>query len=506
MKLNLKSSWILLVILFLSAAASLGADPVVENVRFSQRTDGSKIIDVIYDVSDPDGDLLAVTLQVSDDGGATFDFPATNVSGDVGYNVAPGLDRAIEWDLGPQADFVESGEFQVRVVASDAGVLRRPNNRCIAITHFSVTDWSDPAIIEEFSRADFLQVQGWNLWQGGGYDDEPAVANLKALNPELTIIGYVPAFSAKLWGEPEGANPFMHDWFVRTRPYWVYTTEGDTAQTWPGNVVINILDPECRAAMVGTVVEYQRASLNKMDGVYWDYFNTQLWSYGVDMVGDPDMDGDGIGHYDDPDERAAFRQAQVQLVSALRDSLGEGFIQFFNGQRAYSDPAFASLADGLMYELFPTLYFPDPDMAHALDPEFQNSLFQARTWVRDINGGPFLVLANPWSNRYLDHNNQWTDISLGNVFRAVALITDTYSSWNDSGTTFDYSYGWPDQDISLGEALGPPVFEGDFIRRDFEYGKVELEWNDGAYPNSFDYRIWVLGQLVEELSIPFHYP
>lgn len=55
----------------------------------------------------------------------------------------------------------------------------------------------------------------------------------------------------------------------------------------------------------------------------------------------------------------------MSLVTAARDSLGEDCIQIFNGQRAYGEPAFAALADGAFYELFPTLFFPDNDMAHA---------------------------------------------------------------------------------------------------------------------------------------------
>ena len=88
------------------------------------------------------------------------------------------------------------------------------------------------------------------------------------------------------------------------------------------------------------------------------------------------------------------------------------------------------------------------------------------------------------------------------VFRAVALVVDAYSVWNSG----NYWYGWTDNEISLGDALGPATFEGNFIRRNFQYGRVEIEMTSGFYPDPFDYRIWVQGNLVEELSIPYHNP
>jgi hypothetical protein len=195
------------------------------------------------------------------------------------------------------------------------------------------------------------------------------------------------------------------------------------------------------------------------------------------------------------------------MISALRDSLGEGFIQFFNGQRAYGDLEFAALADGLLYEIFPTLFFPDPDMQHALDPDYPYSLFNIRGHLRDQNGGPFIVMSNPWRHIYTDHNYEPQTLSLGNVFRTVALLVDAYAAWNDhSGSSSDYTYGWTDNDITLGEPLGPTLIEGNFYSRDFTYGRVELEMTTGRYPDPFDYWIWINGQLAEALAIPYHFP
>jgi hypothetical protein len=494
----------LVLLLTLLSTPVFGAVPLVENVTFAQRTDGSKLVDITYDVSDVDGDLLAITVHISHDGGATWDFPVLNLTGEVGQGIAPGTGRTIVWDAGLMPEPVVGESFRIRILASDEGVTYEPHSpRHVAILDFGTPDWANPQTIENFSRADFCIVMGHHLWMAGNSGHINVIQQLRSLNPNITIVGYVSVKSAHLSGPTYNPDSYLYKWYYRTEPYFMWTTTGDTAQDWPNNRLINILKPGCRQAMIETIAEMQAQSLNVFDGVFWDYFNNSIWVPDwMTVEGEVDMDEDGIPHSSDPDEMQAFRDAQDSLVHELRIEMGSEFIQIFNGQRAYGDSLFASLADGAWYELFPTLFFPEPDIAHALDPDYEFSLLNVRPWFRDQNGGPFIALGNPWINRYRDHNDEVQDVNLGNVYRAVALVVDAYSLWN-VGT---YGYGWTDNDISLGPALGPPVFEGNFIRRDFEFGRIEIEMTSGAYPDAFDYRIWCLGQLVEELSIPFHYP
>ncbi len=502
--------WIIAIaVCLLVPEAVTGAEPVVSNVQLAQRTDGSGLVDIFYDLADADNDTAAVAVQFSIDGGQTWDYPALNLSGDVGPDVLPGPGRQVVWNAGLLPDKLLLSDLRARVIANDLGVELLPHSPAVvSITDFSPVDWTDPANLDRYARADFIQLMGSIIWQGGPAGDIPVIAELKARNPAVKVIGYVSVKSAQLSGANPSAAPFWQDWYTRTQPYWVYTTTGDVAADFPGNVLINILDPACRRVMVETIQEYVTGSLNQVDGVYWDYFNTSIWVHpDVAATGLPDFDGDGIGQADDPDERAAFRAAQVELIGALRDSLGADFIQFFNGQRAYADSAFAGLGDGALYELFPTLFFPDPDMAHVLDPDYDFSLFNVRRWFRTANGGPYLVLANTQQNWYVDHNGIPTQLVNGDQFRAVALLTDTYASWNTGDlNTFSNSYAWTDNDITLGQPLGPPAFSGNFIRREFQYGRIEVEMKSGRSPDPFIYRIWSLGQLVEELNIPFHFP
>jgi len=497
----------LLALLFCTVTVH-AADPVVSNIRVEQRTDGSGLVDILYDVDDPDGDNLTISLQMSDDSGLSWEYPVLNVSGDIGSDVQSGVDRAIVWDVSAIAGTVIGETFRVRVIASDCGVeFYTSSPALLAITDWGIIDWNDYTNIEKYSRADLFLVMAAQLW-GDEFGDVPVVDQIKSLNPDIKIVGYVSAKTAKLSGASETANSFWREWYLRTKPFWVYTTEGDTASDWPGNVLLNILNPDCREIMIDTVEEFQNNSVNKLDGILWDYFANSLWIYsGVDVDGEPDMDGNGLPHANDPDERIAFRNSHVSLINELRERMGESFIQIFNGPRAHGDAEFAALADGMMYELFPTQHFPDPDMATSLDQDYAHNLYIANGWMRTQNGGPYLVMSNPWTVSYTDTNSERTRLKSGNLHRAVALMMDGYSSWNShDGDTFAYTYGWPDVPVTLGPATGPPEYEGDFIRREFKYGRVEIEMGRGSYPNPFAYRIWALGQLVEELDVPIHYP
>ena len=490
------------------AGVSVAETPVVTNVFMAQRIDGSGLVDISYDVIAL-VDTLAITVQFSVDGGLGWDFPVLNISGDVGPKVASGPGKSILWNAGLIPEELSLSNIQVRVLANNLGVELFPHSPVsVSITDFSSVDWSNPVNFDIYARADFIQLMGAVVWQGGPAQDIPVIAELKARNPDAKIVAYVSVKSAQVYAGGSSTVSFWQQWYNRTLPYQVHTTTGELASDFPGNVLINILDPDCRRVMIETIQEFNNNSLNQFDGVFWDYFNNKIWvPRDLEVTGDPDFDGDGIGHFDDADERTAFRAAQIDLIGALRDSMGTDFIQFFNGQRAYADSSFASLGDGCQYELFPTLFFPDPDMAHALDPSYQFSLTNVRRWFRTENGGPYLVLANTWQNWYYDYNGDVVQLINGNQHRAVALVTDAYASWNTNDlNTYSNTYAWTDNDISLGQPLGPPTFEGSFIRRDFQYGKLEIKMTSGAYPNPFDYKIWALGQLVEELRIPFHFP
>jgi formylglycine-generating enzyme required for sulfatase activity len=90
-------------------------------VVFCQRIDGSKIIDIYYDLSDIDNDCCTVTLKLSDDYGATYSIipdPALT-TGDIGSNVIPGQNKHILWYARYEGFFLDGDGYCFRVEADD---------------------------------------------------------------------------------------------------------------------------------------------------------------------------------------------------------------------------------------------------------------------------------------------------------------------------------------------------------------------------------------------------
>ena len=108
-----------------SSAATANSPPVVSNINVSQRTDGSKLVDIYYDLGDADGDACLVTVQASSDGGSTWAVPITALTGDVGPSVAPSVGKHIVWDSWTDLPGAVGNQFRVRVCADD-GYLPTP--------------------------------------------------------------------------------------------------------------------------------------------------------------------------------------------------------------------------------------------------------------------------------------------------------------------------------------------------------------------------------------------
>ncbi len=92
--------------------------PAVTNVHAIQRA-GTRLVDVTYDVDDPDGDPMTVSLHLSPDGGQSFSVPCVTVSGHVGAGIMSGTGRHIVWDAGVDYPGHVGDNYVVKVVADD---------------------------------------------------------------------------------------------------------------------------------------------------------------------------------------------------------------------------------------------------------------------------------------------------------------------------------------------------------------------------------------------------
>lgn len=106
-----------IIILLPFAPTLFGADPVVSNLTAVQRA-GTKIVDIIYEVS-ADTSTVTVTLEISADGGGTWSVPATTLTGDIGAGVTVGVGRTIAWDGGVDWNQQVSSQVRFRVTSDD---------------------------------------------------------------------------------------------------------------------------------------------------------------------------------------------------------------------------------------------------------------------------------------------------------------------------------------------------------------------------------------------------
>jgi len=105
--------------LALTSYTAYSANPQVTNVLASQRTDGSMLVDISYDVSDEDGDSVTISVNISDDDGFTYTVNATSLTGDLGSEITSGTGKSIVWDAGTDVPGVSGTEYRVKVIADD---------------------------------------------------------------------------------------------------------------------------------------------------------------------------------------------------------------------------------------------------------------------------------------------------------------------------------------------------------------------------------------------------
>ena len=106
------------------------ADPVVSNVRASQRP-GTQLVDITYALVDPDSSSLTVSVAVSDNGGSTYAVPVTTFSGALGAGIPPGNNKRITWDAGTDWPGKFSSNMRFRITADDQVIPIAPTGMAL---------------------------------------------------------------------------------------------------------------------------------------------------------------------------------------------------------------------------------------------------------------------------------------------------------------------------------------------------------------------------------------
>ena len=202
-------------------AISWATSPVVSNLTAAQRA-GTKLVDITYDLQPSGLKALAMSLQISSDGGATWTVPVTNVGGDIG-NVDSGSGKSIVWNAGIDWPAGYTDRMRFKVMADDtSSLVLIPGGKFVMGRTSGDKDEDAPPVSvtldafyiqkTEVTQAQWAEVRTWGLVNG--YNDLPLGTEGFPSKGTMHPVHSVSWHDAVKWcnarSEKEGLHPCYH--------------------------------------------------------------------------------------------------------------------------------------------------------------------------------------------------------------------------------------------------------------------------------------------------------
>jgi hypothetical protein len=168
-------------------------------------------------------------------------------------------------------------------------------------------------------------------------------AALRRLNPNITILAYVPtkSFNFEWWTDKlhqKLLSGIGDDW-------WLVSSSGDPVSVWPGTKVISTVSPW--QTYLPEFVKKEIMSTGYWDGVFYDEFSANAsWMNG----GDIDLHHQG-NRTNGALLDTAWKRATVNMLKKTRELLGKDAVIVTNGD---STADLQPYVNGRMFETFPT--------------------------------------------------------------------------------------------------------------------------------------------------------
>lgn len=300
------------------------------------------------------------------------------------------------------------------------------------------------------------------------------IARMRELNPDLKILGYLTVLQVtELYPDTtylKNHLPWELDYYRLVEDKWAWTDAGDTFHVWPEIIFLDPIDERGRGdeelmnGIVDLLEEYNNIYPDAIDGVMHDYFMYQPYvsPYNDNVIGNVDLDGNGVLTGDDENERAIFLRWQKDYAAAIRSRFGSGFIQIANGKVPQEDAELAGYLNGIFYEWFPNMTWSLTDRA-GFELLLEN---QADGWLAEAHGRTWSIV----TNNEIEYNNMFCMLSglLADCFYAELVNDYTFRGWSI--------------DIDAGQVMSGLIVEGkaDSIltyRRSFSQGEARISFN-----------------------------
>ena len=198
-------------------------DPIINNI-FALQTVGSNDVVFTYDLSDTNASGLSVEIDISDDGGSTWNITDTASTGDLGDSISAGINKTITWPAGIDFDNEEQTDMRVRLRAIDSfgntsnyfssNDFNLDTGYPLGLLSFSKFSSTDTAVTLNWSGGvSDSNFDHYEIWYGTNLDDvenktgtavkwdDGDDANLNNINTISTVITPISEgnYYAKIW-------------------------------------------------------------------------------------------------------------------------------------------------------------------------------------------------------------------------------------------------------------------------------------------------------------------